>query len=185
MVGMGRGRWWDRVILGFVAIFFGLIIIVLPDITLRVFFILFGAFALLGGLLYVGMALFMRGRSLHRWVFLSQGVVGVLVGVLAIFWPEATMVLLAYIVALSALYLGIMEIFAAFYSPRLYLPMFSQLGKGMMVLSGAISIIFGILLILFPEEGILALLWLVGALIALFGVFNIILGFQARQVSRF
>lgn len=172
-------------ILGFVAIFFGLIIIVLPDMTLRVFFILFGAFALMAGLLYVGMALFIRGRSFHRWLFLAQGTLGVLVGILALFWPDEALLVLAYVIAFWAIVLGIMEIVAAMYTPRRYLPAFSGLGKGLLTLSGALSIIFGILLIAFPEDGILALLWVVGAMVALYGVFNIILGLQSRPVSRF
>jgi uncharacterized membrane protein HdeD (DUF308 family) len=50
-------------------------------------------------------------------------------------------------------------------------------------LSGLLSVIAGILLILFPGTGVLAVLGIISAYAILFGVVMIILGFRLRNMS--
>jgi uncharacterized membrane protein HdeD (DUF308 family) len=49
--------------------------------------------------------------------------------------------------------------------------------------SGLASVIFGVIAAVFPGAGILALIWLLGIWLIVFGVFMIALGLQLRQLA--
>jgi uncharacterized membrane protein HdeD (DUF308 family) len=54
-----------------------------------------------------------------------------------------------------------------------------------LILSGALSVIFGVLLAVIPAPaGILSLLWLIGAYAVAFGLLLIILAFRVRNQPR-
>ena len=77
--------------------------------------------------------------------------------------------------AIWALVTGIMEIISAFVGPG---SAGQRWGLG---LAGLLSIIFGIILIVFPGAGLLAILWLVGIYAIVFGIALIIYAFQIRS----
>ena len=52
--------------------------------------------------------------------------------------------------------------------------------ESLMILSGVVSIIFGILLIAQPGAGEIALVWLLGAYALLFGILTLMLAFRLR-----
>jgi uncharacterized membrane protein HdeD (DUF308 family) len=52
-----------------------------------------------------------------------------------------------------------------------------------MVLGGIASIIFGALLVAFPGEGLLSLVWLVGIWSVVFGVSSLGLAYRLRKVD--
>jgi uncharacterized membrane protein HdeD (DUF308 family) len=78
-------------------------------------------------------------------------------------------------VAFWAIVTGIMEIVAAF-AIRRFVTREWALG-----LAGVISILFGILLFVFPGAGLLSILWLVGIYGIIFGVLFIVRAFQLRS----
>jgi uncharacterized membrane protein HdeD (DUF308 family) len=51
-----------------------------------------------------------------------------------------------------------------------------------MALAGAASIIFGIVLVLFPAAGAVSLVWLIGSFAIAFGGFLIVLGWRLRGI---
>lgn len=52
------------------------------------------------------------------------------------------------------------------------------------VLAGVVAVLFGIVLLIFPGEGILSLIVLLGIYAILFGVLLVILAFQARSAAK-
>jgi uncharacterized membrane protein HdeD (DUF308 family) len=48
-------------------------------------------------------------------------------------------------------------------------------------LRGLVTVLFGVLLLVMPATGILALLWLIGAYAVTFGILLIVLAFQGRN----
>src|SRR6185437_78471 len=54
-------------------------------------------------------------------------------------------------------------------------------GEWLMILSGALSIVFGVLAFLFPSAGALAVVWLIAAYAIAFGVVMVILAFRLRR----
>ena len=54
----------------------------------------------------------------------------------------------------------------------------------MLILAGAVSIVFGVALLVAPGPGALALLWLIGAWAILFGAALVVLSLRLRKAAR-
>jgi len=137
--------------------------------------VLFGIFAIISGISVVAAAL--QNRDEHGWgVFLFEGILWLLVGVVALVWPGVTALSFLYLLAAWAVITGILELVAP-----LSFPMSG--GRGvLMVLSGVISIVFGILIAVQPASGLLAVVWLIGIYAIVFGILHLVAYFEARSV---
>jgi uncharacterized membrane protein HdeD (DUF308 family) len=161
---------------GIAAILFGIIALVWPKLTLTVLVLLFGIFAVIGGIATVAAAL--RGTSLPGWrLLLFEGILGILAGAVALVWPNITALAFLYLLAAWAIITGILE----FISPLAY-PM--SVGRAaLMVLAGVVSVVFGILIAAQPSSGLLAVVWLIGLYAILFGIMYVIVYFESRSVA--
>jgi uncharacterized membrane protein HdeD (DUF308 family) len=166
--------WWSLVLRGVIAILAGLLTFVLPEITVAALVILFGAYALLDGILNIAGA--WRAAERHeRWIpLLLEGFVGIAAAVVTAVWPLITALSLVLIIAAWALVTGALEIAAAV-RLRKYIK-----GEWLLALSGVASIIFGALLVTFPAAGALAIALWVGVYLVFFGVLLVWLGMRLR-----
>ena len=124
----------------------------------------------------IGAAVRAAGEEDRWWLLLIQGILGVLASLVAFFWPGLTALALLYFIAAWAIVTGIMEIVAAI---RLRQEIEGEWALG---LSGLLSVIFGILLVVLPAPaGLLSLVWLVGAYAVATGVLLLILAFRVRS----
>lgn len=167
--------WWLLALQGVVAIAFGVLAIMWPGLTLLWLVALFAAYALLQG----GAAIFasIRGRRVESkwWVVLLLGLVSVVAGVLAIFYPAITALMLILLMGANALVNGVLQLVVAVRLRR-------QIRREWLLMaSGIISIIFGALVMLFPAGGALAMVWLVSFYAVLTGVLLLALAFRARS----
>ena len=160
---------------GIAAIAFGIIALVWPKPTLLALVIVFGIFAIISGIAVVAAAL--QNREVHGWgVFLFEGILWLLVGAVALIWPGITALAFLYLLAAWAIITGILELIAP-----LSFPMSG--GRGLlMVLSGLISIAFGILIAAQPASGLLAVVWLIGLNAIVIGILYLVAYFEARSV---
>lgn len=174
-VQVTRSHWWLFLVRGILAILFGIIALVAPGIALLAFIYVFAAYAILDGITAIVVSF--RERSFLRtwWVLLLEGIAGIIFGILAFVWPGETALVLLYLVAFWALVTGIMEIGSAFLVPG---SAGQRWGLG---LAGLVSIIFGVILIIFPGAGLLAILWFVGIFAIVFGISLFIYAFQIRS----
>lgn len=170
-------NWWFLLVRGTAAILFGLLVLLFPTLAIETFVLFFGAYALIDGAVTAITAIQNRTQS-RWWVYLLEGVLGVVAGVIIFANPLFAMIALPffalYIVAFWAIATGIMEIGTAIQLRK------EIEGEFWMGLGGALSILFGILLIINPAGGILTLLALVGAYAIAFGVVLILLAFRVR-----
>ena len=167
--------WWMLALRGSLAILFGLAMLFLPGIALLAFIAVFATYCILDGLLSVTVAL-REWKRWHRWGWmLFGGVITLLAGVLAIFYPEKTALILLYIIASWVVLLGIGEITAAFIL-REYL-----IQEWALILVGVLSLAFGLFLFIHPGAGLLSVLWLVGLYSISSGVLIIVRAFQLRS----
>src|SRR5713101_8134071 len=153
---MYRRYWWMLLIRGVVAVLFGLAAIVWPGPTVLVLVYLFGAFALIDGIVAVVVSLQERAIVPRWWVLLIEGIVGILIGVLTFFSPIVVALALLYLIAIWAIVTGIMELVAAFWMGR------ALAFEWTLAIAGVLSIILGILLATRPVGGILAVVWVIG-----------------------
>jgi uncharacterized membrane protein HdeD (DUF308 family) len=168
-------NWWALALRGVAAILFGLLAFILPDITLTVLVLLFGAYMLVDGILAIVAAVRTRGSDTRWGLLIVEGVLGVLAGIIAFVWPGITALALLYLIAAWSIVTGILEMVAAIRLRR------EIEGEWALILGGILSVLFGVLLVVLPGPGILALVWLIGAYAVAFGVILIVLAFRVRN----
>src|ERR1700681_2001068 len=87
-------HWWVIALRGLAAVLFGVLAFVWPGMTLAVLVLLFGAYALVDGILAIVVAA--RGGTDHRLFMGLEGVVGVLAGLATFVFPGLTALVLLY-----------------------------------------------------------------------------------------
>jgi uncharacterized membrane protein HdeD (DUF308 family) len=168
-------NWWSLVIRGIVGILLGIVAFTRPGITIGALVLLFGAYALIDGVVSFAGAVRAAGIQ-ERWgVLLFEGVVGILAGVAAFVWPAITALVLVYIIAFWAIIHGIAEIAAAV-RLRKYIS-----GEWLFGLAGVVSILFGVIMAASPMLGALMIAVWFGVFAFIFGVIMLTLGFKLRH----
>jgi len=163
--------WWSFLARGIIAVLFGLAALFWPGLTLLVLVYIFGAFALIEGIIAIYHAFQERSTQSNWWMLLLEGIAGVILGILVFIWPAITSLVLLYLIAAWAFITGIIELVAAFTT-----------GMGwLLALAGVLSILLGIVLFARPVAGVLALVWLIGIYAIIWGIILIIRAFQARS----
>lgn len=166
-------HWWALVLRGILAVAFGVAAFALPGITLLALLFLFSAYAFAEGVTNIVGAI--RGRGAQsRWLLVLEGVVSIGAGLIALLWPGMTALVLVYVIAAWALLTGVLEISAAIRLRR------EIRGEWLLALSGVLSVGLGILLMLHPGEGALAMILWIGAYAILFGALLMFLGVRLR-----
>jgi uncharacterized membrane protein HdeD (DUF308 family) len=143
---------------------------------LYVLVIMFGAYALVDGVLYIAMAV--RGaRQGERWGSLVfAGVAGIAAGLITLFWPDISAFTLLMLIAAWAIVTGVLSIAAAVRLRK------EISGEWLMALGGALSIVFGVLAMVFPGAGALAVVMWIGAYALVLGVSLLALAFRLRSL---
>jgi len=170
-------RWTALLVRGLVAIGLGLLVWARPGISLSVFVIAFGIWALVDGIVTVWLAIEDRPQQSWGWMLLA-GLLGIVVGLVALARPGATAIALLFLVGVWAVVRGIFEIAVAI-SLRKELE-----GEWRLLLAGVLSIVFGAIVFSNPGAGLLAVLWLVGTYAVLYGAMLVMLAFKARNLGK-
>ena len=145
---------------GLATVAFGLLLMVWPSISVEVFVLIFGAFALVEGALILTTGILAGPGEPHRWVTLLAGVVTMALGLVTFLWPGLTQVALLILIAVRAVVIGAAELATAVYIRRHV----SGAGAVTWLLASVslLSIAFGTLLLAYPRTGLLALVWVIG-----------------------
>jgi uncharacterized membrane protein HdeD (DUF308 family) len=171
-------KWWLFALRGLLAVIFGILAFVWPGLTLQALVLLFGAYALVDGIFAVTAGIVSIGSFRRWWAVLLEGMAGIIVGLTAFFWPNITGLVFLYFIAAWAVVTGVFEIVAAIQLRSVIS------GEWRMVLSGILSILFGVLLFVFPGAGALSLVWLIGFYAIVFGITLIVFAFRLRGLQR-
>ena len=175
MVNTLSHNWWTLVLRGLAAVLFGILAYVWPDITFTVLVLLFGAYALWDGVFALIGAF--RAQGERRWLLVLEGLVGIAAGLVTFFWPGAATLAILTIIAAWAIVTGVFEIIGAIRLRK------EIEGEWFLLLSGLLSVLFGIALVIWPVAGLVAVTWMIGAYAIIFGILLIVLGFRLRNWS--
>jgi len=167
-------NWWLFLIRGIAAIVFGILAFMWPALTLATLVLLYGAFALVDGVAAV-IAAIRGGVPAPRWWLALVGICGILVGVLTFAWPGITAFVLLVFIAAWAIMMGLFEIIGAI---RLRKEIDNE---WLLILGGAVSVLFGVVLLVRPGTGALALVWVIATYAILFGILNIAFAFRLHS----
>jgi uncharacterized membrane protein HdeD (DUF308 family) len=170
--------WWMLALRGVVALLFGVLALVWPGLTLLWLVILFAAYALLVGVVSVIGAVRHRSSEKKWWLILLLGLASIGAGVIAILSPGLTALALVLVMGANALLVGVLDIAAAIRLRK------AIQGEWLLILAGIASVVFGVLVLLFPGAGALALVWLISLHAIVIGVLLLALAFRARAWAR-
>jgi uncharacterized membrane protein HdeD (DUF308 family) len=170
--------WWTYLLRGIIAIVFGLLALFWPGLTILALVIFFGVYALVDGLLEIVGSITAARMKVRWWTLLLRGILGIAVGIIVLAWPGITALILLYLIAIWAVVSGVVQIASAF-SGRWAGGM-----KAMLAIAGALFIIFGIFLFIFPGSGALGIIWFIGAFAVVIGVLLMVFSFDIRRLVK-
>jgi uncharacterized membrane protein HdeD (DUF308 family) len=163
--------WWVQLIRGLLAILFGIIAISWPGITLEILVILFGIYVFLFSILAVIFAVFTKEGHKHWWPLLIEALVGIVVGFIVLANPSFAFRVGILIIGVWAIITGIAELILS--------------GEDLLFLViGLISILFGIILLIWSGIATLLLILLIGFYSIVFGIVLCVLSFQIRRFQK-
>ena len=170
--------WWVLLLRGIAAIIFGVLAFAWPGLTLVTLVLLYGAFALVDGVLSLVAAVTGGAKAIPTWWLIVVGLLGIAAGVVTFLWPGITAVLLVMFIGAWALVHGIFEIIGAI-----------QLRKEidnewMLIFGGLLSVLFGIVVLIAPGAGAIGLIWAIAIYSILFGITFVALAFRLRGYTR-
>jgi uncharacterized membrane protein HdeD (DUF308 family) len=167
--------WWLLLLRGIAAVVFGVLAFAWPGLTLVTLVLFYGAFALVDGVIALVAAFTGGAKPVPTWWLVVIGLLGIAAGVVTFMMPGITAVLLVLFMGVWALVHGIFEIIGAI-----------QLRKEidnewMLILSGVVSVLFGLLVLIAPGAGALGLIWAIAAYSIVFGITFIALSLRLRS----
>jgi uncharacterized membrane protein HdeD (DUF308 family) len=168
-------RWQLVVLRGVVAVLFGVVAIAWPEITVLSLALLFGFYTLLDGIMSLTMGV---GQGNDRVYMIALGFLGIIAGLISIIWPQITVIVLLVIIAVWAIVAGVTQIAAAVRLRKVIR------NEWFLALSGAVALVLGVLLIVQPAEGAIALIVAIATFALAWGVVLIVLGFRLRVIAR-
>ncbi|PRY42274.1 HdeD family acid-resistance protein [Umezawaea tangerina] len=165
-------RWWLFALRGAFAILFGLMALIWPGITLVALVVLWGAYTLVDGATELYLAITHRDAA-HG----VLGALGVVAGLVALFWPGITALALLVVIAVWAVVGGVLEIVTAVRLRKVIEH------ERFLALSGVLSVVLGLILLSTPGTGALALVVMIGGFAILWGIVLVLLSLRLRKAA--
>lgn len=170
-------NWWAVALRGILAILFGILAIVFPGAVFGALVLLFGAYAFVDGIFALIAAFSKAGSGQRLWLIL-EGIVGIIAGLLAFFQTALFGLTLILIFAAWAIVTGIFEIITA-------IQLRQEIdNEWMMILGGIVSVVFGVLVFIFPAAGAISTALVIGVYAIVFGIVFLALAFRLRGMQR-
>jgi len=168
-------NWRALALRGFIALVFGLVILFWPGLVLTALSILFGIYAAVDGAITLVPALRSPDRGTRRSLPLAEGTVGIIAGLVALLWPGLTAIGLVYVIAGWAVVTGVLKILTA-------ILLRAEVQNGWMLTgSGALSALFGILLVALARSDMPFLAPFIGGFAVVVGLALIVFAFRLRE----
>jgi len=162
---------------GFIGVAIGIVAIAWPGITIAVLVSIFALYAVIDGITNLMLGLSRSQPHGRSWAQVVQGIAGIVVGVLAFIWAGITALVLVLFIGAWAVVTGVLEIVAAIRLRKVIER------EWLLVLSGALSVLFGLMIFAFPGPGAVGIAWLLGIYAASAGTVLIALALRMRSLA--
>jgi uncharacterized membrane protein HdeD (DUF308 family) len=177
MESLFKRTWWALLIGGIVSVVFGVLALVWPGLTLFVLALFFAASVFVDGIVMAAGAIRHRAGASHWWLWLLVGVLGIGAGLIGLVSPPTALGALLLLISAYAVAMGVLMIWAGWKMRQ------EIRHEWLLWLLGALSIMFGVLLIAHPAAGLMTVIWLISAWAMATGIIKIMLAFEARSLA--
>jgi uncharacterized membrane protein HdeD (DUF308 family) len=167
-------NWWLLLLRGIAGIVFGVLAFSWPGLTLLTLILLYGAYALTDGVFAI-IAAIKGGAPTGRGWLAIVGVLGIAVGAFTFMLPGMTTLILLFTMAGWAVAIGVLQIVGAI---RLRKEIDNE---WLLILSGVVSVLFGLAIVYNPGAGALGLVWVIATYAIIAGVLYIGLAFRLKK----
>lgn len=169
---------WQAIVLrGLIGIGFGLLAAFSPVATALSLVIVLSIYLMADGFLAIVSA-FKAARQRHAWGMVAlEGLAGIAASVAIFVYPGLGMAVFAVILAVWSLFAGGVKLAVALRREPVG-------GRGWLIASALISLLFGLALLLSPLIGAVVLTWWLGIYAIVFGAAMLMLGLQVRSLSK-
>lgn len=171
-------NWWMLLLKGILLILFGILAMINPGITLTVFVVWFAIFMMFDGVISL-IGVFSNWKSEEdKWLLVAEGVLSLLLGYLIYRTPETFVSFIAFLISFWAIFSGIARIAMAIQLRK------EIQGEGWLILSGILSILFGIIVFAQPGIGIATLMIIIAIFAILIGILLIVLSLKLKKSGK-
>jgi len=171
-------NWRALALRGLVALLFGLVVLFWPGLVLTVLALLFGIYAAVDGAITLVPALRSQDRGARRTLPLAEGSVGIVAGLASLLWPGLTAIGLVYLIAAWAVATGVLKVLTA-------MLLRAAVQNGWLLAgSGALSVLFGIVLVVLARSDVPFLVPFIGGFAVVVGLALIVFAFRLRERRR-
>jgi uncharacterized membrane protein HdeD (DUF308 family) len=166
---------WALGLNGLLSVALGVVILVWPSISLLALTIVFGVYALATGIVGLYYSFSASADGERGWLIFSS-LLGIAVGIMVLVWPDISALALLYVIGAYAIALGILAIGGAFWLP------ISGGDTALLILSGLVSILFGIVMFAKPGDGALVTLAVIAAFALVTGITELVYAIGGKRL---
>ena len=175
MLHMLAKAWWLVLLRGIAGIVFGVLAFMWPGLTLITLVLFYGAYALVDGVLSLIAAFTGGTKPVPTWWLVVVGLMGIIAGLVTFMYPGITALVLIFFIGGWSIAHGVFEIVGA-------IKLRKEIdNEWWLILAGALSVIFGLIVLVAPGAGALALIWVIAAYSIVFGVLLVGLALKLRK----
>lgn len=163
-------EWWLLAVLGVVSIVCGVLAIVYPDVTLLAVGIIFGFYLMLAGVFELVEAIV--GDAASRALSALIGIVALIAGLICLRRPGESLLALVVVLGIYLVVTGVVALVRAFASVE---------HRGWFVLSAVVDLVLGILILSWPDLGLVTLAVFFGISLIFRGAVALVAAWQLRK----
>lgn len=169
-------HWWLVLIKGIVGVLLGLAFLAWPGKSAVVITLLLGIYVMIDSVFAAVLGLLSIKKDDHWWVMTTLGVLGFFVGLAILNWPQATLGLVIFLLALWAFIVGVMMLAMGIRLHR------ESYGSWFFVAIGILALLVGMLLIANPVGSVKLLVVVAGFFVFMSGVFTTAYAFELHHM---
>jgi len=171
-----KRAWWVFIVGGVAMVVFGVLAFASPGIALFALATFFAASVLVDGVSNIVGSLQNREKD-GWWILLLMGLLGAVVGAYALFNPPLSIMAFILIVAFEAMVLGVFLVMLGYKVRK------TSSREWVLYLAGALSILFGILVIANPVTGSRTVVYMIASWSLVIGILKVAFGLKVRKLA--